>query len=84
MVVLGIRLIAAKRIALRLVKKKMSMGKEFYPSPEWIDKDLRKFRKTKRPCSCWMCGNPRKYFGEPTVQERRAWDIGDYDSEMDL
>lgn len=23
-------------------------------------------------CSCHMCGNPRKYFGEPTMQERRA------------
>ncbi len=23
-------------------------------------------------CSCAMCGNPRKYFKEMTVQERRA------------
>lgn len=23
-------------------------------------------------CSCWMCGNPRKYFGELTIQERKA------------
>lgn len=22
-------------------------------------------------CSCAMCGNPRKYFNEPTLQERR-------------
>jgi hypothetical protein len=22
-------------------------------------------------CSCWMCGNPRKYRGEPTIQERK-------------
>lgn len=22
-------------------------------------------------CSCYMCGNPRKWFGERTVQERR-------------
>jgi hypothetical protein len=21
--------------------------------------------------SCWMCGNPRKYMGERTIQERR-------------
>ena len=26
---------------------------------------------TAAPCSCWMCGNPRKFFGERTVQERR-------------
>lgn len=23
-------------------------------------------------CSCWMCGNPRKYFGEPTIQEIKS------------
>ena len=29
-------------------------------------------RRTPASCSCWMCGNPRKWFGERTVQERRA------------
>jgi len=31
---------------------------------------------TGTPCSCWMCGNPRKYGkGEErlTMQERRFW-----------
>ncbi|PWC73436.1 hypothetical protein TSH58_04505 [Azospirillum sp. TSH58] len=23
-------------------------------------------------CSCWMCGNPRRHWLEPTMQERRA------------
>lgn len=23
-------------------------------------------------CSCVMCGNPRRYFGELTIQERKA------------
>ncbi len=27
---------------------------------------------TRTPCSCWMCGNPRRYRGEVTLQERRA------------
>jgi len=22
-------------------------------------------------CSCWACGNPRRHFGEPSLQERR-------------
>ncbi len=22
-------------------------------------------------CSCWMCGNPRRYGDGPTIQERR-------------
>jgi len=26
---------------------------------------------TPHPCSCPMCGNPRRHFGERTVQERR-------------
>lgn len=26
--------------------------------------------KAAAPCSCWMCGNTRKYQGERTVQER--------------
>jgi hypothetical protein len=27
---------------------------------------------TPTPCSCCMCGNPRKFSGEKTLQERRA------------
>jgi len=26
------------------------------------------------PCSCYMCGNPRKHFGDKTMAERRAQD----------
>ena len=32
--------------------------------------------KTPTPCSCPMCGNPRKFFGELTMQERRAYQPG--------
>lgn len=28
-----------------------------------------------RDCSCVICGNPRKYFGERTLQEQRADDV---------
>ena len=27
---------------------------------------------TSTPCSCWMCGNPRRHFGQPTLHEIRA------------
>ena len=27
---------------------------------------------TRRLCSCWMCGNPRKYWKQETIQESRA------------
>jgi hypothetical protein len=26
---------------------------------------------TRTPCSCWMCGNPRRWLREPTLQEIR-------------
>lgn len=26
-------------------------------------------------CSCWMCGNPRKYFNQKTIQEKSAEEI---------
>lgn len=31
---------------------------------------------TPTPCSCWMCGNPRRFQNELTCQERRAIDRG--------
>lgn len=30
------------------------------------------FVKTRALCSCWMCGNPRKYWGLRSIQELRA------------
>ncbi|QTD47189.1 hypothetical protein [Ottowia testudinis] len=30
---------------------------------------LGKAVNTPRPCSCWMCGNPRRHFGSRTPQE---------------
>jgi hypothetical protein len=27
---------------------------------------------TPTPCSCPMCGNPRKFFGDKSIQERSA------------
>ena len=35
-----------------------------------------KLARTRRPCSCWMCGNPRRHLGEVTVQERRLAGAG--------
>ena len=27
--------------------------------------------QTRKLCSCWMCGNPRRYFNELTLREPR-------------
>lgn len=33
-----------------------------------------RFAHTVPDCSCWMCGHPRRYCGEVTMQERRFAD----------
>jgi len=34
-------------------------------------RQLGKLSHARQPCSCWMCGNPRRWFGEMSLQERR-------------
>jgi hypothetical protein len=38
----------------------------------WHVKSLGYLADNNTVCSCWMCGNPRKYFGQLTVQEKKA------------
>jgi hypothetical protein len=42
------------------------------PGSEITDFMLGFHANTPHPCSCYMCGNPRKYFNELTRQEIRA------------
>jgi hypothetical protein len=37
-----------------------------------LPRHLGRIARSRRLCSCWMCGNPRRYLGERTLQERRA------------
>lgn len=50
--------------------------------------------RTRVPCSCWCCGNPRRHYAEPTMQERAAAEplylpdpeddsIGEWDYDLD-
>lgn len=45
-------------------------------SEVWYDKDLKKRTTTPKLCSCWLCGNPRKFYGNgknaKTIQELKA------------
>jgi hypothetical protein len=34
-------------------------------------KAIGKAARAKAPCSCWMCGNPRKFSNQETLQEWR-------------
>jgi hypothetical protein len=36
-----------------------------------------RYARTPKVCSCFMCGNPRRFRGEPTLQERRAIPVHD-------
>ncbi len=50
----------------RIIRKryeKVKAGRWYVKSPGYL-------AKNNTVCSCWMCGNPRKYFGEPTRQEK--------------
>ncbi len=59
----------------RLKKKRQYY---FYGSHGKLDpKSLGRVLHTTTICSCFMCGNPRKYYLERTVQERRWMQIVD-------
>ena len=36
---------------------------------DWANRNF----NNRQPCSCDACGNPRKHFNEPTIQEKRAF-----------
>lgn len=44
-------------------------GYDLTENPRYIGQAVH----TPANCSCWMCGNPRKFFGEPTMQEKRQY-----------
>ncbi|WP_169980233.1 hypothetical protein [Tautonia rosea] len=47
------------------------------------DRFARKDHDHLASCSCWMCGNPRRWLGERTLQERRAAMFHPLDPEID-
>lgn len=43
------------------------------PDRQWVTpKAVARHAIDRTPCSCALCGNPRRYTGEVTRQERRA------------
>ena len=42
--------------------------------PRDMPRYFQRLLATRKPCSCWMCGNPRRHFGTKTRQERIADD----------
>lgn len=57
------------RKLLAVYRNTNQLHKEFYEEGGILEKHL---INTRVPCSCQMCGNPRKYFGELTRQELKS------------
>jgi hypothetical protein len=49
----------------------------------WHVKSPGHLAKNNTVCSCWMCGNPRKFFGKVTRQEEQMGQI-EYDDFREL
>lgn len=53
----------AERWKNRVRKYRIVEGREDNPAT------IGRIARTRTPCSCYMCGNPRRLFGERTWQE---------------
>lgn len=61
----GTRRKKTEAVARRRLKRRKVLGLVLTDRPErWL-------RKTGTPCSCWMCGNPRKRYKSITVAEEK-------------
>lgn len=58
------------------VKKQLKIGKQYGMSKKEMDQPHRLAKRHAMSCgdpNCVMCGNPRKFFNEPTQQEKRLF-----------
>lgn len=53
----------------RIKNNRKNYSTVFCFNREGYSKRLGKSVKTPTPCSCWMCGNPRKYYKARTLAE---------------
>jgi hypothetical protein len=51
--------------------KKFSWYKNWFSGKDHKEQHQRRMAETRKPCSCHMCGNPRKHFKDKTIQEKR-------------
>lgn len=77
---LAIRRRHERRVRRRALRHLLSQG-TFMPVPI-TPRAVGRRAATRAACSCWMCGNPRRFFGELTVQERRADDRLRHDPDL--
>jgi hypothetical protein len=51
----------------RMVARAFRMARAW----DWSIETPQRMADNMAKCSCWMCGNPRKWGGEPLMAERR-------------
>lgn len=66
-----------KRAVRRAHIKRLKAARKHWWGRDLSDDEQGRVVDTPKPCSCWMCGNPRKYFRERTIQERRAMQVNE-------
>lgn len=71
---------AERRHQEERIKEKRKSKIEQYKEPtdvvrEPTPKQIGRSAHTATNCSCWMCGNPRKYFGELSLQEKSFMEL---------
>lgn len=68
---------------IALAKAKRIVRRNWHISdPSLLDKISHRIKNNRKPCSCRMCGNPRKiYRGKAalTIQETKAKQTNDYE-----
>jgi hypothetical protein len=54
-------------------------SKFWHGTEEERDLHLKKVAENRQKCSCHVCGNPRKYWKEETMQEKRIKEYERYE-----
>ena len=62
-------------------RSRLKRNRKYHFERDLSDKHLSMAINTPRPCSCVMCGNPRRYFGKKTLNELRNVDVFNFDLE---
>ncbi len=67
----SIRIHHKKRILKNYKEIAKRNGYNRYICEKDFNKKVSKLAETPKPCSCHMCGNPRKWFKEKSLKEKK-------------
>jgi hypothetical protein len=64
----------------RMIARARRVFERWFEDPEEAEMRARHYHSRMASCSCWMCGNPRKYSGSIPIQEQRRHRTADADA----